>query len=108
MSIAKFLRVTFFTEYLRWLLLNVLLSPKKLANCNLVLYGKAFLNVSGVTPIWSYSGPYFLAFGLNMERYRVSLRIQSECGKMPTRITPNTENFFTVTVRLESNASLSK
>ena len=34
-----------------------------------------------------YSGPHFHAFGLNTERYRVSLRIQSECGKMRTRIT---------------------
>ena len=34
--------------------------------------------------------------------------IQSECGKMQTRIIPDMENFFTVTVRLESNALLSK
>ena len=39
--------------------------------------------------IRSYSGPCFPTFGLNTERYWVSLRIQSECGKMPTRITPN-------------------
>ena len=26
-----------------------------------------------------------------MERYRASLRIQSECGKIKTRITPNTD-----------------
>ena len=32
--------------------------------------------------IRSYSGLHFLAFGLNTERYSVSLRIQSECGKM--------------------------
>ena len=31
------------------------------------------------------SGPYFPAFGLNTERYEVSLRIQSECGKIRTR-----------------------
>ena len=31
--------------------------------------------------IWSFSGPYFPAFGLSTERYGVSLRIQSECGK---------------------------
>ena len=31
--------------------------------------------------IWSYSGPYFPALGLNTERYPVSLRIQSECGE---------------------------
>ena len=32
-----------------------------------------------------FSGPYFIAFGLNTERYGVSLRIQSECGKIRTR-----------------------
>ena len=36
-----------------------------------------------------YSGPYFLAFGLNMERYSVAFRFQSKCGKILTRITPN-------------------
>ena len=41
---------------------------------------------------WSY----FPAFGLNTERYRVSLRIQSECGKIRTRITPNTDTFHAV------------
>ena len=30
-------------------------------------------------------------------RYSVSLRIQSECGKMRTRITPNTDTFYAVT-----------
>ena len=43
--------------------------------------------------IRSYSGPYFPAFGLNTETYGVSLRIQAECGKMRTRITPNTDTF---------------
>ena len=43
--------------------------------------------------IRSYSGPYFPAFGLNTERYGVSLRIQSECEKIRTRITPNTDTF---------------
>ena len=33
----------------------------------------------------SISGPHFLAFELNTERYEVSLRIQSECGKIWTR-----------------------
>ena len=31
------------------------------------------------------SVPYFPAFGLNTERYEVSLRIQPECGKTRTR-----------------------
>ena len=35
--------------------------------------------------ILSFSGPYFPAFGLNTKRYEVSLRIQSECGKIRTR-----------------------
>ena len=46
--------------------------------------------------IRSYSGPHFPAFGLNAERYGVSLRIQSECRKMGTRITPNTDSFYAV------------
>ena len=46
--------------------------------------------------IWSYSGPYFPVFGLNTERKGVSLRIQSKCGKLRTRITPNTDSFYTV------------
>ena len=32
-----------------------------------------------------FSGPYFHAFGLNMERYSVYLRIQFECGKIWAR-----------------------
>ena len=46
--------------------------------------------------IRSYSGPYFPVFGLNTGRYGVSLRIQSKCGKIQTRITPNTDNFHAV------------
>ena len=46
--------------------------------------------------IRSYSGPYFPAFGPNRERYGVSLRIQSECGKIRTRITPNADTFYAV------------
>ena len=37
--------------------------------------------------IRSYSGPYFPAFGLN---------IQSECGKIRTRIIPNTDTLYAV------------
>ena len=44
--------------------------------------------------VQSFSGPYFPAFGLNTERYPLSLfYIQSECGKIRTRKTPNTDNF---------------
>ena len=32
-----------------------------------------------------FSGPYFPAFELNTERYKISPRIQSKCGKIQTR-----------------------
>ena len=38
----------------------------------------------------------FSAFGLNTERYGVPFRIQFKCGKMRTRITPNTDTFHAV------------
>ena len=46
--------------------------------------------------IWSFSGPYFPAFGLKTERYGVSLRIQPECEKMRTIKTPNKDIFHAV------------
>ena len=39
--------------------------------------------------IRSFSSPYFPSLKLNTERYLVSLRIQFECGKKPTRKTTN-------------------
>ena len=44
----------------------------------------------------NFSGPYFLAFELNTERYSVSLRTQSEYGKIRTKKTPNTDTFHGV------------
>ena len=44
----------------------------------------------------SYSGLFFPVFALNTERYSLSLRIQSKCGKIRTRITPNTDTFYAV------------
>ena len=49
-------------------------------------------------PIGSYSGLHFPEFGVNTERYGLSLRIQSELGKMRTRITPNMDTFYAVVV----------
>ena len=46
--------------------------------------------------IRGYSGPHFPVFGLNTEKYSASLRIQSECGKMRTTITLNTDTFHAV------------
>ena len=41
--------------------------------------------VSKSVQIRSISGPYFSAFGGNTQRYEVSLRIHSECGKIRSR-----------------------
>ena len=43
-----------------------------------------------------YSGPHFPHFGLNTEKYSVSLRVQSEWEKMQTIITLNTDTFYAV------------
>ena len=48
--------------------------------------------------IGSFSGPYFPAFGMNTERYSVSLRIQYDCGKIRTRKTPNMDTFHAVSI----------
>ena len=56
--------------------------------------------------IWSFFGPYFPAFGLNTERYAVSLHIQSECRKIQTRKIPNTNTFHAVNVIDNSNLPL--
>ena len=52
-----------------------------------------------------YSGPYFPAFGLNTDRYSVSRRIQSECGKIRTRINPNMDTFYAVSLLLLSQSN---
>ena len=43
--------------------------------------------------IRSFFWSVFPAFGLNAERYKVSLRIQSECGKIRTRKNPVSGHF---------------
>ena len=57
---------------------------------------KGTIDCVNIFRIWSYSGLHFPAFGLDTKRYPVSLRIQSDCGKMRTRITPNTDTFHIV------------
>ena len=41
----------------------------------------------------------FSAFGLNTERYSLCLRIQSQCGKMRTRVTANMGTFYAVAIQ---------
>ena len=46
--------------------------------------------------IWSFSGPYFPALGLNTGRYGVFFCIQPQCGKTRTRKTPNIDTLQAV------------
>ena len=55
-------------------------------------------------PIRSYSAPYFHAFGLNTERYGVSFQCKS--GKIPNRITPNTDTLHEVTMNYLTGNSI--
>ena len=64
--------------------ITTLHSPKKVSDMNGGYCVKS-------ARIRSYFGQYFPAFGLNTERYHVSLRIQSECGKIR-----NTNTFYAV------------
>ena len=47
--------------------------------------------------IRSCTDPYFPAFALNMEIYKVKIRIQSEFGKIRARKTPNKDALHAVT-----------
>ena len=58
--------------------------------------------------IWIYSGPDFPAFGLNTKRYFLSLHIQSKCGKIRTRITPNTDTFHAVNLSFKGISTILK
>ena len=62
---------------------------------NIVLYQSNNCHCMKSVRIRSYSGPHFPAFGL------VCLRIQVKCGKMQTRITPNTDTFHAVKMKIK-------
>ena len=78
----------YFCKELHLILNYVLNTPLSIQNIHCV---------KGVR-IRSFSSPHFPAFGLNTERYFVSLRIQSECRKIRTRRTPNTDTFKVVII----------
>ena len=63
-----------------------------LNNCNENFLGK-YLTVFAKEIQRRFFGPYFPAFGLNMEIYRVNIRIQSKYGKIRTKKSPNTDTF---------------
>ena len=52
-----------------------------------------------------YSEFFFPAFGLNTERYKISLCIHSEWGKIWTKKSPNTDTFHAVVITTINIAS---
>ena len=56
--------------------------------------------------IRSFSGPYFSAFIQTTERYEVSLRIQSKCGKIRTKKL-RIRTLFTQCVSVENDIAIS-
>ena len=70
------------------------------------IFSTAFKNTHYVKSvrIRSHSGLYLTAFRLNTERYGVPLRIQTQCGKIRTRITANTDTFYVVTIHNETKS----
>ena len=56
----------------------------------------------------SFPGLYFHKFGLNTEIYSVNLRIPSECGKIRTRKTPNTDTYDAVRESRENSTAVTK
>ena len=111
MKFKKFLRTSVSTEHLPWVLLYLYLTayylflndPKIISKSkalgillqliyyltNSMRYWR--LMIMMLITAWKvskdgvFSDPYFPTFGLNTERYSVTLRIQSECGKTRTR-----------------------
>ena len=100
-----------------------ILSTKEQSSQNNLLFVSVFSNISSLLNIYervfcekshcvksvlirTFSGPYFSAFGLNMERHGVSFRIQSEFGKVRTRNTPNINTFHSVNNWLKAGKKL--
>ena len=67
---------------------QVIIAPEVMRD---IFQTEVSLIVSDISTVWKvskygvFSDPYFPAFGLNTERYSVTLGIQSECGKIWTR-----------------------
>ena len=79
--------------------LNHLLIIKSVSNAWIFNDGSIIMILKTLTA-WKvskygvFSSPYFPEFGLNTERHGVSLRIQSECGKIRTRKNSVFEQFM--------------
>ena len=89
----KFLRALYAIPYLLLLTIRKRVHKERWLGFFLVLITHCVKSVR----IRSFSGLYFPAFRLNMERYSESFRIQSECRKIQTRKTlSHSDNFYDV------------
>ena len=77
-----------------WFYIKIFHNCKKISAETLRIYDLCHCLKS--VRIRSFSGPYFAAFRLNREINSVNLHIRSECEKMRTRKTPNTDTFYVV------------
>ena len=59
---------------------------------HIYMHRDIYINVS-LRKKCPYLGLFWFTFSRIWTRYGISLRIQSVCGKMQTRITPNTDTF---------------
>ena len=66
---------------------NYMLKTTYMSFCNILkwIYRIVTYTALKVFKYGVFSSPYFPGFGLNKERYPVSLRIQSKCRKIQTR-----------------------
>ena len=91
-NIAKFLGTSILRNIREWVLLylgSCQISMKKTTASKMSKYGVI-------------SGRYFPAFGLNTERYFVSLRIESKCWKIRTRNNSVFGHFSRVSLGIQS------
>ena len=65
--------------------LQVVTTPSEFLKTVCIIHWRVVITAWKLSKYGVVSGLYFLAFGLNTERYSVSLRIQSECRKIRTR-----------------------
>ena len=65
--------------------------------------GMIYMHCVKSVRIRTFTGPYLITFGQIMEIYGVSLCIQSECGKVWNRKTPNTDTFHAVIIFVSKN-----
>ena len=86
-SIKKFLKISQNTCAKASFLikLQVVTTPSEFSKTVCIIHWRVLITAWKLSKYRVVSGLYFLAFGLNTERYSASLSIQSKCRKIRTR-----------------------